>query len=167
MAAFGNVQDMSGVIWECLGMSRGVWGCQGELEGVGGGPKGGVWQSFPLNFLQFQKVTNDILDIFQWTLRSQMSQISKCPKLRVVLGYWEALGEVSEMRYNNLLYSSSQRSYCTRFLMICMMWAVLAGGLPIKKSPLISFGKYNLSQQTRRRRFADNFRRMCRQTLQP
>ena len=51
--------------------------------------------------------------------------------------------------------------------MICMMWAVLAGGLPIKKSPLISFGKYNLSQQTRRRRFADNFRRMCRQTLQP
>ena len=41
-----------------------------------------------------------------------MSQISKCPKLRVVLGYWEALGEVSEMRYNNLLYSSSKRSYC-------------------------------------------------------
>ena len=44
-----------------------------------------------------------------------MSQISKCPKLRVVLGYWEALGEVSEMRYNNLLYSSSKRSYCSRF----------------------------------------------------
>ena len=42
-----------------------------------------------------------------------MSQISKCPTLRVVLGYWEALGEVSEMRYNNLLYSSSKRSYCT------------------------------------------------------
>ena len=42
-----------------------------------------------------------------------MSQISKCPKLRVVLGYWEALGEVSEMRYNNLLYSSSKRSYCS------------------------------------------------------
>ena len=41
-----------------------------------------------------------------------MSQISKCPKLRVVLGYWEALGEVSELRYKNLLYSSSQRSYC-------------------------------------------------------
>ena len=38
-----------------------------------------------------------------------MSQISKCPKLRVVLGYWEALGEVSEMRYNNLLYSSSAK----------------------------------------------------------
>ena len=44
-----------------------------------------------------------------------MSQISKCPKLRVVLGYWEALGEVSEMRYNNLLYSSSKRSYCKCF----------------------------------------------------
>ena len=44
-----------------------------------------------------------------------MSQISKCPKLRVVLGYWEALGEVSELRYKNLLYSSYQRSYnsCT------------------------------------------------------
>ena len=42
-----------------------------------------------------------------------MSQISKCPKLRVVLGYWEALGEVSELRYKNLLYSSSQRSYCS------------------------------------------------------
>ena len=42
-----------------------------------------------------------------------MSQISKCPKLRVVLGYWEALGEVSEMRYNNLLYCSSKRSYCS------------------------------------------------------
>ena len=41
-----------------------------------------------------------------------MSQISKCPKLRVVLGYWEALGEVSELRYKNLLYISSKRSYC-------------------------------------------------------
>ena len=45
-----------------------------------------------------------------------MSQISKCPKLRVVLGYWEALGEVSEMRYIKLLYSSSKRSYCSGLL---------------------------------------------------
>ena len=45
-----------------------------------------------------------------------MSQISKCPTLRVVLGYWEALGEVSEMRYNNLLYISSKRSYCSTTL---------------------------------------------------
>ena len=44
-----------------------------------------------------------------------MSQISKCPKLRVVLGYWEALGEVSELRYKNLLYISSKRSYCRSF----------------------------------------------------
>ena len=47
-----------------------------------------------------------------------MSQISKCPKLRVVLGYWEALGEVSERRYKNLLYSSSQRSYCIKKIKI-------------------------------------------------
>ena len=44
-----------------------------------------------------------------------MSQISKCPKLRVVLTYWEALGEVSELRYKNLLYISSKRSYCNTF----------------------------------------------------
>ena len=43
-----------------------------------------------------------------------MSQISKCPKLRVVSGYWEALGEVSELRYKNLLYISSKRSYCSK-----------------------------------------------------
>ena len=41
-----------------------------------------------------------------------MSQISKCPKDTDVLSYREALGEVSELRYKNLLYSSSQRSYC-------------------------------------------------------
>ena len=119
----GMLVSVYGCLWKCLGYVRGdmgvsgdVQGCLGVSGGVGrcwGGAKGGVCQSFPLNFLQFQKVTNDILDIFQWTLRSQMSQISKCPKLRVVLGYWEALGEVSEMRYNNLLYSSSKRSYCS------------------------------------------------------
>ena len=42
-----------------------------------------------------------------------MSQISKCPKLRVVLGYWEALGEVSELSYKSLLYSTSIGSYCS------------------------------------------------------
>ena len=52
-----------------------------------------------------------------------MSQISKCPKLRVVLGYWEALGEVSEMRYNNLLYCSSKRSYCS-FMVIHGIWLI-------------------------------------------
>ena len=54
-----------------------------------------------------------------------MSQISKCPKLRVVLGYWEALGEVSELRYKNLLYSSSKRSYCNMTLHILKMFECL------------------------------------------
>ena len=35
------------MIWECLGMSRGVWGCQGELEGVGGGLRGVSGSLFP------------------------------------------------------------------------------------------------------------------------
>ena len=54
-----------------------------------------------------------------------MSQISKCPKLRVVLGYWEALGEVSELRYKNLLYSSSKRSYCSAFSSLMQITSVL------------------------------------------
>ena len=41
-----------------------------------------------------------------------MSQISKCPKITVVLSYWEALGEVSELSYKSLLYSTSVGSYC-------------------------------------------------------
>ena len=55
-----------------------------------------------------------------------MSQISKCPKLRVVLGYWEALGEVSELRYKNLLYSSSKRSYCSFMVTHVVSWFGLA-----------------------------------------
>ena len=43
-----------------------------------------------------------------------MSQISKCPKVTVVLTYWEASGDVSELRYKSLLSFSSKRSYCTR-----------------------------------------------------
>ena len=42
-----------------------------------------------------------------------MSQISKCPKVTVVLTYWEASGDVSELRYKSLLYFSSKRSYCS------------------------------------------------------
>ena len=41
-----------------------------------------------------------------------MSQISKCPKVTVVLTYWEASGDVSELRYKSLLCFSSKRSYC-------------------------------------------------------
>ena len=55
-----------------------------------------------------------------------MSQISKCPKLRVVLGYWEALGEVSELRYKNLLYSSSKRSYCILLLNVMTIILLLS-----------------------------------------
>ena len=44
-----------------------------------------------------------------------MSQISKCPKVKVILSYWEALGEVSKLRYKSLLYFSSNGSYCRSF----------------------------------------------------
>ena len=60
-----------------------------------------------------------------------MSQISKCPKLRVVLGYWEALGEVSELRYKNLLYSSSKRSYCSNIIMH-RKGSTVQAGQPVK-----------------------------------
>ena len=42
-----------------------------------------------------------------------MSQISKCPKVTVVLTYWEASVEVSELSFKILLYSTSVGSYCT------------------------------------------------------
>ena len=45
-----------------------------------------------------------------------MSQISKCPKVTVVLTYWEASGDVSELRYKSLLYFSSKRSYWTNYV---------------------------------------------------
>ena len=41
-----------------------------------------------------------------------MSQIKKCYKVTVVLTYWEASGEVSELSYKSLLFISSKRSYC-------------------------------------------------------
>ena len=41
-----------------------------------------------------------------------MSQISKCPKVTVVLT-WEASGEVSELSYKSLLYSTSVGPYCS------------------------------------------------------
>ena len=58
-----------------------------------------------------------------------MSQISKCPKVTVVLTYWEASGDVSELRYKSLLYFSSKRSYCItrccQFLGIMSVWYLL------------------------------------------
>ena len=47
-AAFGNVLDMSGVIWECLRISEGVLG---KLEVVRGAERG-VWKSF--SFIRLQ-----------------------------------------------------------------------------------------------------------------
>ena len=44
-----------------------------------------------------------------------MSQISKCPRVTVVLSYWEASGEVSKLSYKSLLFDSSRRSYCILF----------------------------------------------------
>ena len=41
-----------------------------------------------------------------------MSQITKCPNVMVVLTYWEASVEVSELSYKSLLYSISVGSYC-------------------------------------------------------
>ena len=43
-----------------------------------------------------------------------MSQISKCPKVTVLLTYWESLGDVLELSYKSLLYCISIGSYCTK-----------------------------------------------------
>ena len=39
-----------------------------------------------------------------------------CPKVTVILTYWEASGEVWELCYKSLLYSSSTWSYCSSFI---------------------------------------------------
>ena len=44
-AAFGNVLDMSGVMWECLGISEGVCEAYGGLRGV----FGSLFPSFAFN----------------------------------------------------------------------------------------------------------------------
>ena len=70
----------------------------GVLDGVGEA-QGGVWYYFTFNFLKFQEVTNQILDIFKLAWRFQVSQISKCPNITVILTYWEPSREVSKRRY--------------------------------------------------------------------
>ena len=42
-----------------------------------------------------------------------MFQISKCPRVTVVLSYFEASGEVSKLSYKSLLFDSSRQSYCS------------------------------------------------------
>ena len=48
-----------------------------------------------------------------------MYQISKCPKVTIVLTYWEASVEVSELSFKSLLYFSSNGLYC-----ITITWLV-------------------------------------------
>ena len=49
LSVYGNVLDMSEVICQCLGISKGVWGA---LEGVGGlrGMSGSLFSSMSFNF---------------------------------------------------------------------------------------------------------------------
>ena len=100
------------MIWECVGIFEGL---QGVFEGVRGAQDGLVVfsPSISSKFLEFYEVAYKNLDIFQYTWRSQMSQIVKCPKVTVILSYWEASGEVSKLRYKCLLYFSSNGSYCS------------------------------------------------------
>ena len=58
-----------------------------------------------------------------------MFQISKCPRVTVVLSYFEASGEVSKLSYKSLLFDSSRRSYCSSdwaatdgLLQFCIYW---------------------------------------------
>ena len=84
-----------------MGCVWGAWGCflsfQGCFGGVGGCIRAlrVIWECFLLNSHQYTWCTYKSTDIFQKTWRSQMSQISKCPKVTVVLTYWEASGDVS------------------------------------------------------------------------
>ena len=54
-----------------------------------------------------------------------MSQISKCPNVTVVLTYWEASRDVSELSYKSLLYSTSVGSYC-KTCMVSTMSVMMA-----------------------------------------
>ena len=62
-----------------------------------------------------------------------MSQISKCPNVRVVLTYWEASREVSELSYKSLLYFSSNGSYCSTPVAHISTWR------SVPTSPLVGY----------------------------
>ena len=84
-----------------------------------------------------------------------MSQISKCPKVTVILSYWEALGEVSKLRYKRLLYCASVGSYCTVlcalrciFLLWCIALHIICRSLFVWRTampllPIINLGRTN------------------------
>ena len=113
-----------------MGCVWGAWGCflsfQGCFGGVGGCIRAlrVIWECFLLNSHQYTWCTYKSTDIFQKTWGSQMSQISKCPKVTVVLTYWEASGDVSELRYKSLLCCSSKRSYCTTLAHVLRIWYI-------------------------------------------
>ena len=111
----GVVKIIPGDRGVCLVCLRVFWSVQGCFGSVGRCIHAlrGIWEHFLLNSHQFPRYTNKSTDIFQKTWRSQMSQISKCPKVTVILSYWEALGEVLKLRYKSLLYFSSNGSYCS------------------------------------------------------
>ena len=108
-------------MWACLGCLGLFWSVQGCFWGVGGCicALRGIWKWFLLNSYQFKWCTNKSTDILQKTWRFQISKISKCPKVTVILSYWEASGEVSKPRYKSLLYFSSNGLYC-----ITITWLV-------------------------------------------
>ena len=58
-----------------------------------------------------------------------MSQISKCPNVTVILTWWEALVEVSELSYKSLLYSTSIGSYCSSQFQISTFTVGVCSGL--------------------------------------
>ena len=72
------------------------WSVHGCFRGVLGGVEGcihalrGIGECVLLSSHQFPWCTNKSIDIFQKTRRLQMSQISKCPKVTVILSYREA-----------------------------------------------------------------------------
>ena len=105
-----SVPGRHGVCFGCLGCFLSFQGCFG---GVGRCIRAlrVIWECFLLNSHQYAWCTYKSTDIFQKTWRSQMSQISKCPKVMVVLTYWEAIGEVLGLSYKSLLYSTSVGSY--------------------------------------------------------
>ena len=80
-----------GLVFYCLGV---FWGL---LEGVS-----------VLSEVSGSAFYSNLIYINCALIKSQMSQISKYPNITVILTYWEPLGEVSELRYKSLLYSSSR-----------------------------------------------------------
>ena len=106
-AALGDM----GCVWSAWGYFLSFQGCFGSVIRCIWTLRV-IWECFLLNSHQFTWCTYKSNDVFQKTWRSQMSQISKCPNVTVVLTYWEASRDVSELSYKSLLYSTSVGSYC-------------------------------------------------------